>query len=184
MARAVEGGVRPLQHIKSVPCIDVAATRSSDGNKLAILAINRSLQSDIPIEIHLPGSSVGPAQMKQLKAESQYERNDEVEPSHIAPVLSTLPVSLAVTVTLPHESVTEIRVPASGSWHHHGVEATVLLTRQKKALWRNMGLEDERPSQLFRFGALVKPNGNAGTDAVGMQSSEGKVGPALILKVN
>ena len=90
------------------------ATRSTDGKFLTLLCVNRSLEADIPTAFDL-GSlrTTGKAQMQQIKSMSRYEQNDEIEPQHVLPLNSVAEYapSGALSVTLPHESVTVIRVP-------------------------------------------------------------------------
>jgi alpha-N-arabinofuranosidase len=111
---SVAGGVRPLNNIENVPYIDVVAARSGDGKFVTLLCVNRSLEADIPTTFDL-GSlrAAGKATMRQIKSTSRYEQNDEVEPEHVVPLDSSVEPSHsgALTVTLPHESVTVIRVP-------------------------------------------------------------------------
>ena len=109
----VSGGVRPFGHVQDIPYIDVVATRSADGGTITLLCVNRSLNQDVPTTFDL-GSlhAVGPVHTEQIRAASRYERNDEVEPVHIVPVPFTIPAAGAglLTMTLPHESVTILRV--------------------------------------------------------------------------
>jgi hypothetical protein len=53
--------------------------------------------------------------MKQIYSASRYERNDEIEPKHVIPFEGTTKLSSAgsISVVLPHESVTVIRVPVN-----------------------------------------------------------------------
>lgn len=111
---SVAGGVRPLANLEGVPYIDVVATRSSDGKLLTLLCVNRSLEADLPTTFDL-GSlrPTGTAKMQQIKSTTRYEQNDEVEPMHVVPLDGSITPSHSgtVTVTLPHESVTVIRLP-------------------------------------------------------------------------
>jgi alpha-L-arabinofuranosidase len=110
----VAGGIRPLNDIQDIPYIDAVATRSADGSTLTLLCVNRSLNQDVPVRFDLgklhPTAS---AAFEQIRAASRYEQNDEVEPSHIVPVPGSIPQSATgpLAITLPHESVTVIRVP-------------------------------------------------------------------------
>ena len=110
----VSGGDRPLGNVEDIPYIDVVATRSPDGKTVTLLCVNRSLNADVPTRFDL-GSlhPSGIARVQQISAESRYERNDEVEPGHIVPEPGTIPIHGAgpLETTLPHESVTVIRVP-------------------------------------------------------------------------
>jgi alpha-N-arabinofuranosidase len=109
----VSGGVRPLDHAQDIPYIDVVATRSSDGKAVTLLCVNRNLSEDVPTRFDL-GSlhAVGAVEVQQISAESRYERNDEVEPNQVVPVPRTIPApgEGPLSITLPHESVTFLRV--------------------------------------------------------------------------
>lgn len=110
----VSGGIRPLDHVQDIPYIDVVATRTLDGKMLTLLCVNRSLTQDVPASFDLGKLQVaGPAEVQQISATSRYEKNDEVEPNHVIPVLSTLPAhgTRPLSITLPHESVTMLRLP-------------------------------------------------------------------------
>lgn len=112
----VASGVRPLDNEKGIPYIDVVATRSADGRILTLLCVNRSLERDVPVRFDLGSSKVaGAARIEQIHAVSRYEMNDEVSPNQVVPVPGTVaaPASGPLTVTLPHESVTILRVPVS-----------------------------------------------------------------------
>jgi alpha-N-arabinofuranosidase len=110
----VAGGDRPLDRVEDIPYIDVVATRSADGKTVTLLCVNRSLNADVPAKFDLGGlKATAAAKVQTISAESRYERNDEVEPEHIVPVPGTVAASGAapLEITLPHESVTVIRVP-------------------------------------------------------------------------
>ena len=110
----VNGGDRPLDHVEDIPYIDVVATRSADGKTVTLLCVNRSLNADVPTRFDLGGLRVtGAASVEQMSAASRYERNDEVEPEHIVPEPGTIPAPATgpLAITLPHESVTVVRVP-------------------------------------------------------------------------
>ena len=109
----VSGGVPPLGHVEDIPYIDVVATRSSDGGTITLLCVNRSLSQDVPTSFDLASLHVtGPVHTERISADNRNERNDEVEPEHIVPVPFTIPAPGAgpLTITLPHESVTVLRV--------------------------------------------------------------------------
>jgi alpha-N-arabinofuranosidase len=109
----VSGGVRPLDKVQDIPFIDVAATRSADGKTVTLLCVNRSLNADVPTNFDLGKWHVaGPVRVEQIDTYSRYERNDEVEPNHIVPLESTIqiPKGSALSITLPRESVTILRV--------------------------------------------------------------------------
>jgi len=107
------GGVRPLDNEKGIPTIYVVATRSADGSTLTLLCVNRSWERDEPVRFDLGALKIaGLVNAEQIKAASRYEMNDEVEPVHVVPqpITLTAPAAGPITMTLPHESVTVIRV--------------------------------------------------------------------------
>jgi alpha-N-arabinofuranosidase len=109
----VSGGVRPLDKVQDIPYIDVVATRSSNGKTVTLLCVNRSLNADVPTNFDLGNwHPVGSVRVEQIATNSRYERNDEVEPNHIAPLESTIqiPKGSPLSITLPRESVTILRV--------------------------------------------------------------------------
>lgn len=110
---AVKGGVRPLDQVEGIPYIDVVATRSTDGKFLTLLCVNRSLEEDVPTNFDLGGSrALASVQMHQIKSTTRYERNDEIEPNHVVPFESSINPTKdgALSMILPHESVTVLRV--------------------------------------------------------------------------
>jgi alpha-N-arabinofuranosidase len=112
----VKGGVRPLDDVADIPYIDVVATRSADGSKVTLLCVNRSLNQDVPVNFDLGKlHAIAAAEVEQISAPNRYEQNDEVEPVHIVPAPGSIRKSGAgpLVITLPHESVTVIRVPVA-----------------------------------------------------------------------
>jgi alpha-N-arabinofuranosidase len=112
----VKGGVRPLDDVADIPYIDVMATRSADGSKVTLLCVNRSLNQDVPVNFDLGNlHAIAAAEVEQISAPNRYEQNDEVEPVHIVPAPGSIRKSGAgpLVITLPHESVTVIRVPVA-----------------------------------------------------------------------
>lgn len=109
----VAGGVRPLDKMQDIPYIDIVATRSSDGKTVTLLCVNRSLNEDVPTDFDLgKWHAIAPIRVQRISTVSRYERNDEVEPNHIIPIPGTIPAPGAgpLSITLPHESVTMLRV--------------------------------------------------------------------------
>jgi alpha-N-arabinofuranosidase len=110
----VKGGVRPLDDVADIPYIDVVATRSADGSKVTLLCVNRSLNQDVPVNFDLGNRhAIAAAEVEQISATNRYEQNDEVEPVQIVPIPGSIakPGAGPLVITLPHESVTVIRVP-------------------------------------------------------------------------
>ena len=109
----VTGGLRPLNDVTNIPYIDIVATRSTDGNKVTLLCVNRSVNQDIPVNFDLGQlHATAAAAVEQIRAASRYEENDEVEPLHIVPTPGSIPKPNEgpLAITLPHESVTVIHV--------------------------------------------------------------------------
>jgi alpha-L-arabinofuranosidase len=110
-AYSVAQGIRPFDNVTGIPYIDVVATRSADGKTLRLLCVNRELNLDVPIRIDL-GDFVpaGRADVEQIASTNRYETNTEIEPNHVVPQPSHLPVngSGETSYTIPHESVTVI----------------------------------------------------------------------------
>jgi hypothetical protein len=95
-----------------IPGANIILTNTSTG--VALTAQTDSTGNYIPTRFDL-GSlrAAGPAPMKQIYAASRYERNDEIEPRHVLPLDGIAKISNdgVVSIVLPHESVTVIRVP-------------------------------------------------------------------------
>jgi alpha-N-arabinofuranosidase len=110
---SLQGGIKPLDNVSGIPLIDVVATRSSDGKTLTLLCVNRGLDRDTPTTFDLgPMRMTSSARMQQIASVSRYERNDEVEPVHVIPLLTEVKSQSAseLQVILPHESVSVLRV--------------------------------------------------------------------------
>jgi alpha-N-arabinofuranosidase len=109
----VKNGTLGYADVADVPYIDVVATRSPDGQRITLYCVNRSLTDDTQTEIDLGTFWIkGIAKVEQISAVSRYVMNDEVEPKRVVPSISSLNVSTkrVLTITLPHESVTVIRL--------------------------------------------------------------------------
>ena len=109
----VRQGLRALETLDNVPNLDVVATRSEDGKTVTLLCVNRSLEQDLVTDFDLGTfHESGVARVEQISAASRYEQNNEVEPNHVVPQSSTIAATgNTISFTLPHESVTVIRVP-------------------------------------------------------------------------
>jgi alpha-N-arabinofuranosidase len=112
-AYTVKNGTQGYADVPDVPYIDVVATRSTNKRTLTLFCINRSLTDDAPTKINLGAfAAMQTAKVEQITAVSRYVINDEVEPKRVIPQLSSLNVTPnePLTITLPHESVTVIRI--------------------------------------------------------------------------
>lgn len=109
----VKNGTVGYTDVADVPYVDVVATRSANKRSVTLFCVNRSLTDDLPTDIDLgPFASPGTARVEQIAAISRYVMNDEVEPKRVVPQVSSLKVARnkPLTITLPHESVTVIRL--------------------------------------------------------------------------
>jgi alpha-L-arabinofuranosidase len=107
----VEQGTTRLPTIADVPYLDVVAAINSSGNKLTLFCVNRHLTRDIETRIHIAGFRPTNSTARSLFANSIYEKNDETEPEHIHPLITSLSVeSGELKYTFRHESVTVIEL--------------------------------------------------------------------------
>jgi len=112
-AYSVKNGTLGYSDVADVPYIDVVATRSKDKRRITLFCVNRSLTDDAPAEIDLGAFAVtGVAKVEQITAVSRYVMNDEIEPKRVVPRIFSLNIvaKKPLTITLPHESVTVIRL--------------------------------------------------------------------------
>jgi alpha-N-arabinofuranosidase len=110
---SVKNGTQGYADVPDVPYVDVVATRSTGNHTLTLFCVNRSLTDDAPVKIDLGAfAATKMAKVEQITAVSRYVMNDEVEPLRVVPQLSSLKVipKDPLTITLPHESVTVIRL--------------------------------------------------------------------------
>ena len=107
----VDQGSTRLPKIADVPYLDVVAALNSSGNKLTLFCVNRHLTRDLETKINLAGFRPKSATAQSIFAGSIYEKNDEVEPEHIHPQETSIPVaSPELRYTFRHESVTVIEL--------------------------------------------------------------------------
>jgi alpha-N-arabinofuranosidase len=111
---SVQNGTQGFTDVTDVPYIDIAATRSPDGKTLLLFCVNRSITTDEPAVIDLGSFRATQAYLQQITAVSRYVMNDEVEPMRVVPQPSGMVVRAGepLRLTLPHESVTVIRLTA------------------------------------------------------------------------
>ncbi|MGC2183530.1 MAG: alpha-L-arabinofuranosidase C-terminal domain-containing protein [Terriglobales bacterium] len=107
----VEQGSTRLPSIADVPYLDVVAAINSSGNKLTLFCVNRHLTRDLETRINLSGFRPTNSTARSLFADSIYEKNDETEPEHIHPLITSVPAdSTELKYTFRHESVTVIEL--------------------------------------------------------------------------
>jgi alpha-L-arabinofuranosidase len=107
---SVAQGVNRLPEIASVPYLDIVAALSGDGKTLTLFCINRSLNTDIPANLHLHDFTAAPtATLHTLSAPSMADANDEISPGRVKPVDSIESVQPGGWLhTFPRSSVTVI----------------------------------------------------------------------------
>ena len=107
----VEQGSTRLPAIPNVQYLDVVAAINGSENKLTLFCVNRHLTRDIETRINLSGFRPAHSTARSLFANSIYEKNDETEPEHIHPLITSLSVESAeLKYTFRHESVTVIEL--------------------------------------------------------------------------
>ncbi len=107
---SVQHGVTRLPDISGVPYLDVVAALNDSGSALTLFCVNRSLDTDIPAEIHIDGFAAGSiADVQTLAGSSIDDANDEDDPEHVIPAKTRDAVAAgAFRHTFHHESVTVI----------------------------------------------------------------------------
>jgi len=108
----VTRGESRLPEIDAVPYLDVVAALNDSGTVLTLFCVNRDLSRDLPAQINVAGfQAKGNALVHTLHAESIYEKNDEMQPEHVAPREESLPVaSDGLSYDFRHDSVTVIEL--------------------------------------------------------------------------
>ncbi len=106
----VHEGVTRIPEIENVPYLDVVGALNDAGDTLTLFCVNRHLTRDFATTVQVKGFATGgKAQLKTLVAGSIYDRNDEEEPDHIVPEMSSEAVTHdSFTHVFPHESVTVV----------------------------------------------------------------------------
>jgi len=110
---SVKNGTVGYADVSDVPYIDVVATRDEDKHGLTLFCVNRSLTDDMPMAVDIAGFAAQKlAKVEQVSAISRYVINDEVEPNRVVPQISSVSITnnRSLTITLPHESVTVVRL--------------------------------------------------------------------------
>ena len=108
----VANGTVGFPDISEVQYIDIAATRNKEKHTLTLFCVNRSLTDDVPVRIDPGIATTDTGRVQQIYGVSRYVINDEVEPQRVVPLDSSISRKPGepLTITLPHESVTVIRL--------------------------------------------------------------------------
>ena len=114
---SVRHGVSRLPDIAGIPYLDVFAALDDSGSTLTLFCVNRSLDTDIPADIHIDGfAPSGAVDVQTLRGESIDASNDEDDPDQVIPQQSRGAVTDgALRHTFPHISVTVIMFHKSNS---------------------------------------------------------------------
>jgi alpha-N-arabinofuranosidase len=110
---SVMNGIQDYADVNDIPYIDVAATKSADGKSLTLFAVNRSLTEDQPLRFNLgPFQFGGRVEVEQIASKDRLAMNTEETPDNVTPKLSTITIDLSqpLQITLPHETVTVLRL--------------------------------------------------------------------------
>ena len=107
---AVHHGVTRLPDIAGVPWLDVFAAKDATGSKLILFCVNRSLNTDIPADLHIDGfTEAQRAQVQTLQSASLSDSNDDDEPDRVVPVTAEETAKAGILRQIfPHQSVTVI----------------------------------------------------------------------------
>jgi alpha-L-arabinofuranosidase len=111
----VHEGITRLPEIESVPYLDIVAALNTNQDKLTLFCVNRHLTRDLSTEISLDDfRPADKGRVETLRADSIYDANDEIQPTHITPAQSSVQLhGSRLRWTFPHESVTRIEIPAA-----------------------------------------------------------------------
>jgi len=94
---------------KTVPCLDVSVTRTPDGRKIFIKAVNTNQTSALTTAIRIEGTNISPqAELQTLNALSLKDANSFATPNAVSVSRSTLIASRDFSVTLAPHSVSVI----------------------------------------------------------------------------
>jgi alpha-N-arabinofuranosidase len=95
----------------NVPYLDATVSRTSDGKKIFIKAVNSSLTSSLATTISLQGVSPGTrAEVKTVTAQSLTVFNDFAQPEAVSITTTTVSSGRRFVVTLPKHSVSVITI--------------------------------------------------------------------------
>jgi len=94
-----------------IPYLDVTASRTADGKRIFIKAVNTSPTSSLVTTINLQGFSPAPrADLKTITAPALNAYTDFSRPDAVSTSTKTIPAGRQFTVTLPKHSVSVITV--------------------------------------------------------------------------
>ena len=107
---SVQHGVGRLPTIAGVPYLDVFAALDDAGDTLTLFCVNRSLDTDIPADLHVDGFAASArADVQTLRGDSIGAANDEDDPEQVVPERSQDALrGSALHHTFPRISVTVI----------------------------------------------------------------------------
>ncbi len=96
---------------RNIPVLDATASRTSDGRKIFIKAVNTSPANSLAITITLNGMTPAPrAEVKTVTARSLTVANDFARPEVVYIEKRTVPVARQFVITLPKHSVSTITI--------------------------------------------------------------------------
>ncbi|HEX7317198.1 MAG TPA: alpha-L-arabinofuranosidase C-terminal domain-containing protein [Pyrinomonadaceae bacterium] len=101
---------------KGVPALDVTASRTADGRRIYVKAVNTNTNASLSTRITVEGARVAPrAEMQVVTANSLRDSNDFLKPTAVS--VRTLPVraGASFTVTLPKHCVAVITLELAGA---------------------------------------------------------------------
>ena len=110
LAADVQGPVfNTTRQGNDVPLLDAIATRSADGTKIFVKAVNKDRQNNLKLNLKIQGSNVGPqAELDTITAASTDQPNSFVTPNAVALRTSSVQAGDHFPVELPRDSVSVI----------------------------------------------------------------------------
>jgi len=89
----------------NIPYLDVTASRSADGRKIFIKAVNTSPTSSLATTIDLQGANPRRAELKTITGPSLHAANDFSQPNTVSTSSKTILAGPKFIVTLPAHSI-------------------------------------------------------------------------------
>jgi alpha-L-arabinofuranosidase len=98
---------------KNVPALDVVVSRSADGKRIFVKAVNTDLTKPVNVRVKISGASVGPqADVETVRADSPAAANSFATPQAVTIRRSTVGAGNDFVVELPQHSVSVVTLSA------------------------------------------------------------------------
>jgi alpha-L-arabinofuranosidase len=98
---------------KNVPSLDVVVSRSADGKRIFVKAVNTDLARPLSVRVKVSGASVGPqAEVETVRADSPAAANSFATPQAVTVRRSTVGAGNDFVIELPQHSVSVVTLSA------------------------------------------------------------------------